>query len=96
VPAPLPDHVRTLFWDVDPGQVDVVRHADYVLERVMTRGGWEAMLWLRATYSVDDLAAFLRRKGNRLPARELAYWALIAKVDMPIPRGGGRPQWAGP
>jgi hypothetical protein len=63
----------------------------------MTRGGWDAMCWLRATFDRSTLADFIRRKGTRLPPRDLAYWALIAGVDdMVIGRGGGRPAWAGP
>ena len=71
------------------------RSSDYVLERVMARGGWVAMSWLRCAYAPEVLADFLRRKGSRLAPRELAYWAVIAGIEVPIPRGGGRPPWAG-
>ena len=86
-----------MFWDVEPGSLELARHRDYVMERVMARGGWGAMNWLRQVYSKEEMADFLRRKGcRRLAPRELAYWSLIAGVDLPIPRGGGRPPWAGP
>jgi hypothetical protein len=39
-----------------------VRHADYVLERVMSRGSWEAMGWLQRQYTRVELADFLRRR----------------------------------
>ena len=48
---PVPDCVTRLFWDVDPAEVDLDAHADYVLERVMSRGSWEAMRWLRRRYT---------------------------------------------
>lgn len=92
----IPGEVTRLFWEVEAASVDPARHADYVIERVATRGGWLAMCWLRETYSRAILADFVRRKGARLPPRELAYWSLIAGVDADIPPGGGRPQWAGP
>lgn len=93
----LPPAVEVLFWEVDPAAVDLDAHADYVMERVMLRGGWDAMRWLRATYPPAALASYLERKGRqRLPPRELAYWSLIAGLpDDPLP-GGGRPRWAGP
>lgn len=95
--APFPEDVERLFWDVDPRSVDLVRHRDYVMERVMSRGGWAAMTWLRQVYSKEEMADFLRTKGvRRLAPRELAYWSLIAGIELPIPRGGGRPLWAGP
>lgn len=92
---PVPDCVRRLFWDVDPDAVDLDRHADYVLERVMIRGTWDAMCWLRARYSRDAIADFLRRRGDRLPPRDRAYWALVSGASLPQEPGGGRPSWAG-
>ena len=92
----LPEEVTRLFWDVDPDAVDLDRHRDYVMERVMSRGGWTAMRWLRARYSTRELRSFLERKADRLAPRELAYWALIAELDVDPAPGGGRPPWAGP
>lgn len=92
----LPAEVARWFWDTDPASVDLERHRDYVMGRIMARGGWSAMKWLRRTYSRDELADFVRRKGHQLAPRELAYWALIACVDVPPRPGGARPPWAGP
>jgi hypothetical protein len=91
----LPEHVGHLFWEVSPEDVDLERHRDYVLERIMSRGGWEAMRWLRATYDREAIADFLRRRGEKLNARDRAYWSLIAGVATVQTPGGGRPGWAG-
>ena len=91
----LSPEIALLFWDVAPETIDLEAHRDYVLERVMSRGGWAAMLWLRATYSDDARADFLRRKGHRLAPRERAYWSLVSGAGLPTEPGGGRPPWAG-
>jgi ribonuclease HI len=91
----IPDAVRRLFWDVEPDAVEIERHRDYVMERIMTRGTWEAMRWLRSTYSKREMADFLARKADRLPPRDRAYWALVAGHALPTTPGGGRPAWAG-
>jgi hypothetical protein len=96
VATALPPDVARLFWDIDPERIDLRRHLDYVMERVMSRGGWVAMRWLRATYPLEEIGDFLKRKGRRLAPRELAYWSLIADLDITPPRGGARPPWAGP
>ncbi|HEY2517983.1 MAG TPA: hypothetical protein VGI39_44235 [Polyangiaceae bacterium] len=92
--APVPDFIQRLLWDVDPSGIDLERHAPFVIERIMSRGTWEAMKWLRATYPRERLADFVRTEGaRRLAARDLAYWALICDVDVSAGAGGGRPRW---
>ncbi|MEM1417822.1 MAG: hypothetical protein AAGH15_23185 [Myxococcota bacterium] len=88
-----PASVERLFWDVDPADVELRVHADYVMERVMTRGTLEAMRWLRATYSVAELAAFLERCGERLAPRDRAYWRLVADLPREREPSGARPPW---
>jgi len=53
----------------------------------MTRGTWVAMIWLRHTYSREELADFIERRSDRLTPRDLAYWSLICGVRRSIPRG---------
>jgi hypothetical protein len=90
-----PSDVERLFWDVDPSSVDLRGHADYVIERVMTRGTLEAMRWLRATYTLEELADFLRRRGDALAPRDSAYWRLVTGLASDDRPGGARPPWAG-
>lgn len=93
----IPASVARLFWDVDPDNVDLAVHSDYVLERVMSRGGRDEMKWLRDTYPRDVLADFVERKGaNKLAPRELAYWSLISGAKAPPTPKTGRPRWMGP
>ena len=88
--------MSVLLWDIDPSAIDLEAAADFVIERVMSRGTWDAMKWLRGRYTREVLADFLRRKGQRrLAPRDLAYWCLVCDVDLPNRSGGGRPAWAG-
>jgi hypothetical protein len=91
----IPAELAWLFWDVDPTTIDLDRHRDYVIERVMTRGNWLAMRWLIEHVDKVRLAEFLRSRGNRLSPRDRAFWCLIAEVPFRAPPGGGRPAWAG-
>jgi hypothetical protein len=88
-----------LLWDVDVEQIDLERDSSLVFERVMSRGTWDAMKWLRHRYPVGKLADFVRNRGRRvLSPRDLAYWALVCDVDLNQVEGdpgGGRPRWAG-
>lgn len=81
-PAPkLPSSLHALFWDFDIDAIDLRRHAQLIIERIMERGAWAAMQWLQANYSRDSLRAFLEQRGKRvLPPRELNYWSLLCGV----------------
>lgn len=92
-----PPSVLLLLWDVDPAGIDLDRDRWFIMERVMSRGSWDAMRWLRARYPREVLAEFVRGEGQRkLSPRDLAYWALVCGVESPSRPGGGRPSWAGP
>jgi hypothetical protein len=92
----VPPPIALLLWDVDVEAIDLDRDRALVFERVMTRGTWEAMQWMRARYSRDTIAGFLQSSAaRRIPPRDLAYWALVADVEIPAARGGARPKWAG-
>ena len=91
----VPDELRWLFWDIDPESLDLERHRDYVLERVMSRGDLAAIHWIVGTYPVSVFGDFLARKGACLTPRDRAFWSLIAGVTHTPEPGGGRPVWAG-
>ncbi len=59
----------------------------------MSRGTLEAMRWLRATYSVGQLADYLQRRGDRIAPRDRAYWRLIVGLPREQAVGGARPPW---
>jgi hypothetical protein len=91
----IPAELSWLFWDVDPAAIDLDRHRDYVIERIMMRGNWVAMRWLIEHVDKAEIAGFLRRRGHVLTPRDRAFWSLIAEVPCHATPGGGRPAWAG-
>jgi len=77
----IPEEIEPLFWEYNPKSLDCDVHADVIMARIMERGGWEAMCWLRQTYPIKRLAEFLECRGRRiLPPRELNYWALMCHI----------------
>jgi len=77
----LPDFFSLLFWEYDPGTIDIIKHDSLIMGRIMERGSWASMAWLQKTYSREQLGSFLEKRGNRiLPPRELNYWALMCGI----------------
>lgn len=62
----VPDEIRWLFWDCDPDSLDIDKHRDFLIRRVLVDGDWSAIEWLRA--SVGDAGLrdwFLAGRGGQ-------------------------------
>jgi len=81
----LPKSLKSLFWDCDFGSLDLNGHRSFVIRRVLDRGDWDAITWLRRTIGDAVIRGWLLLKnGGRLDARKLRFWGLI--LDLPSAR----------
>ncbi|MCI0588855.1 MAG: hypothetical protein L0323_18690, partial [Planctomycetes bacterium] len=79
---PLPGMVADLFVEYGPGAVSWERDRDFVIERVLAEGTWDAIEWVRSRAgdgAIRDL--LLRTKGRRLSPPQLRLWQLL--LDLP-------------
>jgi len=77
----LPQDLESLFWDCDFASVRLDKHRSFVIRRVLDRGDWDAITWLRRT--VGDAAIrdwFIARKGRGLDPRKLRFWEVILEL----------------
>lgn len=80
-PEPFPPFVERLFWDCEPGSVTWREHREFVIERVLTHGTWEATVWLRGFVTNEELRGLLRRtRARRLSPRQARFWQLILEL----------------
>ncbi len=71
-----------LLWDVAPGAVRLSRHRDFLIGRILARGGWAAVEWLRRELSDAAIADYLERtRGRLLSPRQLRFWELVLGLD---------------
>jgi hypothetical protein len=78
----LPDNLKTLFWECDFASLDLHQYRNFVIRRILDRGNWDAITWLRR--ALGDTAIkdwFLAKHGSGLDARKLRFWEVI--LDMP-------------
>jgi hypothetical protein len=74
----IPQFLKPFFWEYGDGAVDTAQHAQVIMERIMLRGSWKSMEWLRSTFTAAQIKEFLLTRGVYvLPPRELNYWLLI-------------------
>lgn len=74
-PRRVPPEFASLFWDCDLHTLDVDRHREQILERVLQDGDLEAVRWVLATYGDAGVRAFVIETGpRRLTPKILTFW----------------------
>ena len=82
LPAAILDDRASCFWDVDTSTLDPHLHRDFIIGRVLTRGGLRSVRALVDWVGEDDLREFVRSGSvHRLDARTLRFWRLILGVE---------------
>jgi hypothetical protein len=82
VASELPSTVSDLLWDVAPAELRLPRHRDFLIGRILARGRWAAVTWLRRELSDAAIAKYLERtRGRLLSPRQLRFWGLVLGLD---------------
>lgn len=74
----LPEDIMGLFWDCDQVDVSISEHESFMVGRILDRGDWNAISWLRKEIGDKAIREWLERKhGGQLDARKLRFWELL-------------------
>ncbi len=68
---------QSLFWDVDPKNIDLEKNARYVIERVLDFGRGEEVRWMFKQYPRERIAEVLRLPRSQVDPKSRALWDLI-------------------
>ena len=84
-PEDLSALLRRYLWEYDPGKLSWEGSRHIIITRLLQSGGWDAVVWLRAHVSDQELRDLLiRRRGRGLNPERLRFWELI--LDLPRER----------
>jgi len=74
----IPARLRPFFWDVPFRRLRLDRDRDLIIRRLLDRGDWEAVQWLRTRFPDRDLKNWLvDRRGAGLSPQKLRFWELV-------------------
>lgn len=73
--------LKTLLWDVDIDKISINDHAKFIIERVLEYGDKEEFLWLKKTYSVEQIVETIK-KSKRLSAKTVNLFAKIYNISL--------------
>jgi len=79
---PLPEWLRSLFWDHDFDSLNWDDHRDFIAGRVLAEGPWRAVCWLRRELGDGLLRQWIEdHRGRLLSRQQLRFWQLV--LDLP-------------
>jgi hypothetical protein len=73
----LPRFRRSLFWDVDPKDIDPKKHARYIIERILEYGDDREVRWLAHHYSSAMIADAMRKSRGVLSPKSKTLWQSV-------------------
>lgn len=86
----IPDCFRGLFWDADFDLLDYIDNKDYVITRLLKKGGIRGMAWVFNTYTeaqiidtacksrnLDPILANYLMQKYKLNKEDMAYYRLV-------------------
>ncbi len=81
----IPMPVRAILWEYDAETLDWTTDRDLIIGRVISRGTWDNISWLRDQLGDDALRDWIDvHEGGDLSPRQLRFWEII--VDLPSRR----------
>ena len=78
---PLPITKKSLFWDTDVNTISLVENKRYVIERILKFGNLADYMWLKNTYSPDEIKKVIIRDRSELDKRSLNFWCSIYNIE---------------
>jgi len=78
----LKKQLASVLWDVDPARVSLARHRQFLIRRVLSRGTWAQITWLRARVGDEALrSTIVRTHAKDLTRRQARFWQVILGLD---------------
>ncbi len=69
---------ESLFWDTNPENIDLDKHAQYVIERVLDHGNDKEVRWLRNFYNFALIKKVVMKSRSLRPETK-NLWTLLLK-----------------
>ncbi|MEK7147012.1 MAG: hypothetical protein AAB772_02020 [Patescibacteria group bacterium] len=70
---------QSLFWDTNPKNIDIKKHARYIIERVLEFGQANEVGWVFKNYPKSMIKKVINLPRVQLSGRSKALWSLLVK-----------------
>ena len=82
MPEPIPESLRSFFWDVDFDELSWAQSANFITRRILQRGDWSSILWLRKQWGDASLRNWIeKQQGAGLSPRQMRFWETVLNLE---------------
>ncbi len=71
---------KTLFWDVNPEELDWEKHANFIIVRILSRGGTSEVRKVFITYSEEKIKHAILKSRGTLPRKIGHYLSELLNI----------------
>ncbi|MFA5827151.1 MAG: hypothetical protein WC839_01470 [Candidatus Paceibacterota bacterium] len=72
---------KSLFWDTDVNNIDIIKNKRYIIERILKFGDLTDYYWLKNIYSPNEIKKVITRDRSELDKRSLNFWRYIYNIN---------------
>jgi len=79
--AIIPKGLSAYFQEYNLESLSLEKDSDLIIQRTLEFGTWDEVHWLFSLYGVENIRAFLRRRGERwLKPVSFNYWRKLLNI----------------
>ena len=71
----VPPELSKLFWDTDPGIINLRANATYIIERILETGDMEALEWLQRIYPAKTIIEVFET-SRKISPKSKNFWKI--------------------
>jgi len=72
----IPRNVKSILWDVDPKSINARKHKNFLITRIVEKGGLLEIKWLKKYFSIGEIKTTVLRSRN-ISLKTKNYWKVF-------------------
>lgn len=74
----IPQQFKVLFWDCKFNQVDIDRHKQFIIERLLEKGNMDAVKWVFNNFRKQAIFNIVQTSQN-ISSKTKNFWDIVLK-----------------
>jgi hypothetical protein len=72
---------QALFWDVDRKKIDLEKHRQFIVERILDRGDLDDLKWSEKYYGKKAMKEIFLKSAKKFNAKTRNFWCLLFNLE---------------